>query len=135
MNTIKSSTVLAEEIVNLLEAKKAEDILVIDVRNKVDYADYFIICSAHSTKHTQGLSDHVMFELEKIGIKPLGIEGFELGQWIVLDYDTVIVHIFYEPIRKVYSLEELWMEFSPPRKKPQRNSYHQENLHFHFEEE
>lgn len=114
---IKGSSVLAEEIVNLLEAKKAEDIVVIDVRNKVDYTDYFIICSAHSTRHTQGLSDHIVFELEKLGIKPLGIEGFEIGQWIVLDYDNVIVHIFYEPIRKIYSLEELWMEFSPPRKK------------------
>ncbi|MDK2861462.1 MAG: ribosome-associated protein [Thermodesulfobacterium sp.] len=113
------SKVLAEEILNLLEDKKAEDILLIEVRDKVDYADYFIICSAHSTKHTQGLSEHLMFELEKIGIKPLGIEGFELGQWIVLDFDSVIVHLFYEPIRQMYALEELWLDFPPPRKQAQ----------------
>lgn len=132
---IRSSSVLAEEIVSLLEAKKAEDIVIIDVRNKVDYADYFIICSAHSTRHTQGLSDHVVFELEKLGIKPLGIEGFEIGQWIVLDYDNVIVHIFYEPIRKIYSLEELWMEFSPPRKRSGLEQYQKEFQSSHFDED
>ncbi len=104
------SRVLAEEIINLLESKKAQDIVLIDISKKVDFADYFIICSAHSTKHTQGLTDFITFELEKLGIKPLGIEGYELGQWIVIDYDTVVVHIFYEPIRKIYALEELWGE-------------------------
>ena len=110
------SKILAEEILKLLESKKAEDIVLIDIRDKVDYADYLIICSAHSTKHTQGLTDFVIFELEKFDIKPLNIEGFELGQWIVIDFDSVIVHIFYEPIRKVYALEELWMDYPPSKK-------------------
>jgi ribosome-associated protein len=113
------SKVLAEIILKLLEDKKAENIVLIDVKDKVDYADYFIICSAHSTKHTQGLSDYILFELEKIGIKPLGIEGAELGQWIILDFDSVIVHLFYEPIRQVYALEDLWMDFPLPRKQAQ----------------
>lgn len=91
--------------------KKAEDIVIIDLRNKVDYTDFFVICSAYSTKHTQGLLDYLLTELEKLQIKPLGIEGAELGQWIVLDYNTVVVHIFYEPVRKIYALEELWMDF------------------------
>ena len=106
------SKILAEEIINLLESKKAEEITLIDVRKKIDYADFFIICSAHSTKHTQGLCEFIISEMEKLNIKPLGIEGLELGQWIVIDYDTVIVHIFYEPIRKIYALEELWGDFS-----------------------
>ena len=106
------SKILAEEIINLLESKKAEEITLIDVRKKIDYADFFIICSAHSTKHTQGLCEFIISEMEKLNIKPLGIEGLELGQWIVIDYDTVIVHIFYEPIRKIYALEELWGDLS-----------------------
>ena len=106
------SKILAEEIINLLESKKAEEITLIDVRKKIDYADFFIICSAHSTKHTQGLCEFIISEMEKLSIKPLGIEGLELGQWIVIDYDTVIVHIFYEPIRRVYALEELWGDLS-----------------------
>ena len=106
------SKILAEEIINLLESKKAEEITLIDVRKKIDYADFFIICSAHSTKHTQGLCEFIISEMEKLNIKPLGIEGLELGQWIVIDYDTVIVHIFYEPVRRVYALEELWGDLS-----------------------
>ncbi|NPA39722.1 MAG: ribosome silencing factor [Thermodesulfobacteria bacterium] len=109
------SKVLAEEIENLLKSKKAEDIIVIDISKKVDYADFMIICSAHSTRHTQGLADYIIFELERLGIKPLGVEGYELGQWIVVDFNTVVVHIFYEPIRKVYALEELWMDYTPKR--------------------
>lgn len=110
------SEVLAKEIVNLLESKKAEEIVLIDVRKKVDYADFFIICSAHSTKHTQGLCEFINLELERLGIRPLGIEGLELGQWIVMDYETVIVHIFYESVRRTYALEELWGEL-PFRKR------------------
>ncbi len=110
------SKILAEEIINLLESKKAEEITLIDVRKKIDYADFFIICSAHSTKHTQGLCEFIISEMEKLSIKPLGIEGLELGQWIVIDYDTVIVHIFYEPVRRVYALEELWGDLSSQEK-------------------
>ena len=110
------SKILAEEIINLLESKKAEEITLIDVRKKIDYADFFIICSAHSTKHTQGLCEFIISEMEKLNIKPLGIEGLELGQWIVIDYDTVIVHIFYEPVRRVYALEELWGDLSSQEK-------------------
>lgn len=113
------SEALAKEIVNLLESKKAEEITLIDVRKKVDYADFFIICSAYSTKHTQGICEFISLELEKLGIKPLGIEGLELGQWIVMDYETVILHIFYEPIRKIYALEELWGDF-PLQKRRER---------------
>ncbi|MCD6489703.1 MAG: ribosome silencing factor [Thermodesulfobacterium sp.] len=121
------SEILAKEIVSLLESKKAEDIVLIDVRKKVDYADFFIICSAHSTKHTQGLCEFISLELEKLEIKPIGIEGLELGQWIVMDYETVIVHIFYEPVRKVYVLEELWEDFPPVRRqKNSQNSVSQE---------
>ncbi|RKX58061.1 MAG: ribosome silencing factor [Thermodesulfobacteriota bacterium] len=110
------SKILAKEIINLLESKKAEEITLIDVRKKIDYADFFIICSAHSTKHTQGLCEFIIFEMEKLSIKPLGIEGLELGQWIIIDYDTVIVHIFYEPVRRVYALEELWGDLSSQEK-------------------
>ncbi len=99
---------LKDEICRLLENKKAEEIKVLDIRKKTDIADYFIICSTQSTRHAQSLADFIIFELEQIGIKPIGVEGMELGQWVVLDYDRVVVHIFFEPVRKVYNLEELW---------------------------
>ena len=101
---------LKDLIIKLLEDKKGEEILSIDLRKKVDFADYFLLCSAHSTKHAQGLADYVTLELEKIGIMPLSVEGMELGNWIVLDYGSIVVHIFYEPIRRLYNLEELWLD-------------------------
>jgi len=101
---------LKDLIIKLLEDKKGEEILPIDLRKRVDFADYFLLCSAHSTKHAQGLADHVILELEKIGIMPLSVEGMELGNWIVLDYGSIVVHIFYEPIRRLYNLEELWLD-------------------------
>ncbi len=103
-----------------MEFKKAEEIVVIDLRKKVNFTDFFVICSAYSTRHTQGLSEYLLTELEKFEIRPLGIEGLELGHWIVLDYDTVVVHIFYEPIRKIYALEELWADFSSPLRKKEK---------------
>jgi ribosome-associated protein len=106
---------LKDLIINLLEEKKGEEILPIDLRKKVDFADYFLLCSAHSTKHAQGLADYVTLELKKIGIMPLSVEGMELGNWIVLDYGSIVVHIFYEPIRRLYNLEELWLD-QPQRK-------------------
>jgi len=101
---------LKELIIKLLEDKKGEEILPIDLRKKVDFADYFLLCSAHSTKHAQGLADYVTLELEKIGIIPLLVEGMEQGNWIVLDYGSIVVQIFYEPIRRLYNLEELWLD-------------------------
>jgi ribosome-associated protein len=108
---------LKELIIKLLEDKKGEEILPIDLRKKVDFADYFLLCSAHSTKHAQGLADYVTLELEKIGIIPLSVEGMEQGNWIVLDYGSIVVHIFYEPIRRLYNLEELWLDLPQRRVK------------------
>jgi len=108
---------LKELMIKLLEDKKGEEILPIDLRKKVDFADYFLLCSAHSTKHAQGLADYVTLELEKIGIIPLSVEGMEQGNWIVLDYGSIVVQIFYEPIRRLYNLEELWLDLPQRRVK------------------
>ncbi len=114
---------LKELIIKLLEDKKGEEILPIDLRKKVDFADYFLLCSAHSTKHAQGLADYLTLELEKIGIMPLSVEGTEQGNWIVLDYGSIVVHIFYEPIRRLYNLEELWLDL--PQRRVKRLSQEQ----------
>jgi ribosome-associated protein len=114
---------LKDLIIKLLEDKKGEEILPIDLRKKVDFADYFLLCSAHSTKHAQGLADYVTLELEKIGIMPLSVEGMEQGNWIVLDYVSIVVHIFYEPIRRLYNLEELWLDL--PQRRVKRLSQEQ----------
>ncbi|MDM7202724.1 MAG: ribosome silencing factor [Thermodesulfobacteriaceae bacterium] len=104
-----------EKVIEFLSDKKGEDIVALDVSSKVDYTDYLIICSATSTKHAQALADYLKDQLEKEGRKPLSVEGWEIGQWILLDYGSFVVHIFFKPIRDYYGLEELWSDFPPQR--------------------
>lgn len=89
---------------------KAEHIVLLNVQGLCSYADYFVICSGRSTRQVQGIADHIEEEMKKHGIRPLGIEGLREGHWVLMDYDDVIVHIFYEPIREIYDLEGLWID-------------------------
>ncbi len=117
LNKIKDrSWLLAKRLSEEALAKKAEDLVIIDIREKSTYADYIIIVSVRSTRHAQGLADYVEDILYKEGFRPRGIEGKAEGQWILLDYGDVIMHVFFEPVREVYDLEGLWMD--APRVNP-----------------
>ena len=97
-----------EFICKLLDDKKAKDIVMVNLENLTVIADYFIICSARSNTQVKALSDIVEEGMSKAGMEPLRAEGKQEGRWAVLDYGDVIVHIFYEETRKLYSLETLW---------------------------
>jgi ribosome-associated protein len=84
--------------------------LLLDVGGSCSFTNYFLILSGTSTRQTQALSSHLNETLGKLGVRPRGIEGTEAGQWVLMDYDDVIVHIFYESIREFYDLEGLWLE-------------------------
>ena len=90
--------------------KKPENVVALDVKELTSFTDAFIICSGRSTRQTAALADHIQAELKKIGIKPLSVEGQTSGQWILMDYGDVIIHIFYEETRKFYNLEGLWTD-------------------------
>lgn len=90
--------------------KKPRDPLLLDVSKSCSFADFFLVLSGTSTRQTQALSSHLEETLRKEGIRLRGIEGVETGQWILMDYDEVIIHIFFESIRGFYDLEGLWME-------------------------
>ena len=90
--------------------KKAFDILVLDIRETSSFADYFILCSGNSNRQVQAIASAIELDLKKKGIYPLGIEGFNEGTWILLDYDEVIIHVFYHPVRAFYELERLWAD-------------------------
>jgi ribosome-associated protein len=90
--------------------KKPQDPLLLDVESSSSFTHYFLILSGTSTRQTQALAGHLQETLGKLGIRPRGVEGLEAGQWILMDYDEVIVHIFYESSRAFYDLEGLWME-------------------------
>ncbi len=89
---------------------KALDLVVLDVTGLSSFADFFVICSGKSSRQVQGIADNIQESLRKEGVRPLGIEGHREGQWVLMDYGDVIVHVFYEPVRLLYDLESLWSE-------------------------
>ncbi len=90
--------------------KKASKVVLLDVRDLTSVADVFLICSGHSNRQVTAIADHTHRFLKKRGKKPLSVEGKNEGHWVLLDYGEVIIHIFYEPLRKFYDLEGLWIE-------------------------
>ncbi len=104
------SKFLAELLGRLALEKKAKDLVILDVRGVSSYTDYIVIVSANSTRHAQGIADAIEECLYEKGFSPIGIEGKIEGHWILMDYGDAILHIFYEPIRKIYDLEGLWMD-------------------------
>ncbi len=89
---------------------KAEDLILLKVAELSTITDYFVICTGKSSRHVLAIADHIEMCLGKKGVKPLGVEGRKQGHWVLLDYDDVVVHVFYEPVRRFYDLESLWSD-------------------------
>lgn len=88
--------------------KKAQDIVILDMRRVSNFTDYFLICSGGSQRKVRGIAEGILETLKKKGIKVWHLEGYEQSMWILLDYGDVVVHIFYQKIREFYCLERLW---------------------------
>ena len=104
---------LAEKIAHILNEKKAQDIQALKIQDLTVLADYFVLATGTSNTQVRALADEVEFVLAKEGIEPLHSEGYETKSWILLDYNSVIVHIFYPDARKFYDLERLWADAVP----------------------
>ena len=94
--------------VEALEDIKAEDIVVLDVRNMSSLFDYVIVASAESTRQTRALASNVHDKLRAIGASVLGVEGDDSGEWVLVDLGEVIVHVMQPAVRTYYNLEQLW---------------------------
>lgn len=90
--------------------QKAYDLQLVEVGRCSSVADYFLICSGRSDTQVQAIARHIEESLSAEGIRPLSIEGYARGQWVLMDYGDIVVHIFYQPIRAFYDLEGLWMK-------------------------
>ena len=90
--------------------KKAQNLIVLDVRDLTSIADVFMICSGRSNRQVNAIADAIIARLKKHKIKPLSVEGTGEGHWILLDYGHVIIHVFYEPVREFFDLEGLWAD-------------------------
>lgn len=87
---------------------KAEDVVLLDVRKHADFADFFVICHAKSTRHVASIAEELEAEAAKQGVRARNIEGMQEARWVLMDFGDVIVNIFYEPLRSFYDLEGLW---------------------------
>ena len=108
-----TSNEIAEEVKQILDEKLAKNIEIIPVRDKTVVTDYFVIANATSTTHVKALADEVEYKLGEAGLKPLHTDGVPGGEWYVLDYGVVIVHIFSGSAREFYKLDRLWQDKSP----------------------
>lgn len=90
--------------------KKAQDPILLEMKGIVSFTDYFFLCSGKSDRQVQAIAQAIEEAMKKEGYQPIGQEGVREGKWILMDYDDVVVHIFLEPIRKLYDLEGLWID-------------------------
>lgn len=101
---------LATSIAKLLDTKKADNVKVLKVRDLTVLTDYFVIANGTSSTHVKSLAEEVEFQMEQQDVKVLRSEGYDSKNWILLDYGTVIVHVFYPQARDFYDLEHLWAD-------------------------
>jgi ribosome-associated protein len=94
--------------VRAAEDKKANDLVVLDLRKAAGFTDYFLICSGTNSRQIRAIADGVMDALAADGVKPAHTEGYDRSEWILLDYFDFIVHIFATETRAFYGLERLW---------------------------
>ncbi|KFX67537.1 iojap family protein [Pseudomonas taeanensis MS-3] len=103
---------LSEDLVKLtiaaLEDIKAQDITTIDVREKTSITDFMVIASGTSSRHVKSLVDNVLEKVKEKGVRPIGSEGLDTGEWALLDLGDIVVHVMLPTARQFYDLERLW---------------------------
>jgi len=106
----RSALEIARRVVELAEDKKAADIVLLDLTNLTTLADHFVICSGGSERQLDAIADGIVSGLRSEGIRPIGREGLAASHWVLVDFGTVIVHVFTPPERDFYQLEKHWSE-------------------------
>jgi ribosome-associated protein len=90
--------------------KKALEPVLLDVRDLASYTDYILVVSGRSDRQVMAIGDGIIEALGREHVKPIGTEGLRGGQWTLLDFGDVIVHVFYHPVRDLYDLESFWVD-------------------------
>ena len=102
---------LTGEIAKAVKAaldKKAIDVVVLDLRHTPAFTDFFLLCSGQNTRQVHAIADAVEEALRGVKIRPNHVEGYDRGEWVLMDFFTFIVHVFTPQTREFYSLERLW---------------------------
>jgi len=101
---------LAEFCATKCLEKKGENVVILDLENRSSVADYFVVCSGFSDRQVVAIAETIADELKPLGLKPISKEGMGDGRWALIDFGSVIVHIFQDHLRDFYSLESLWAD-------------------------
>jgi ribosome-associated protein len=114
---------LAETLIDAAEDKKAWDPVIVDLQGKTTVADYFVICDGETDRQLRSIADAMVERARAEGIRPLAVNGYEEATWILLDFDSVLAHVFLPGERAYYDLETLWTEAEKKRViKPSRTA-------------
>lgn len=101
-------------VVNALEDLKAVNIVTLDVTGLTDVMDFLIIASGTSNRHVKSLANNVCMEAKRQELRPLGVEGEDAGEWVLVDFGEVVVHVMLPATRDFYDLERLWVNTDSP---------------------
>lgn len=102
---------LALQIARLARGKKALKVMVLDMRKVCNFCEYFVIASGSSLRQVNAIAEHIEQEMKKEGERSLStVPANDASGWIVLDYSSIVVHIFHAPLREFYDLEHLWSD-------------------------
>lgn len=104
------SEAIRKMALHALEDLKAENVVQLDVRPQASFTDYMIFASGNSTRHVRAIADSVVESAGKAGRPVLGVEGEDVGEWILVDLGDVVVHVMLPEVRNYYELEKLWGE-------------------------
>lgn len=99
---------LVNTVVQAMDDLKAQNIQSIDVSDLSDVMDFFVIATGTSSRHVKALANNVIDESKRSGSRPVGVEGMDSGEWVLVDYGDVVVHVMQEATRAFYELEKLW---------------------------
>ena len=99
---------LTELVVDALDDLKAVNTVTVDVRELTDVMDLLVIASGTSNRHVKALADNVAVKAKEQGVRPLGVEGDDVGEWVLVDFGDVVVHVMLPATRDFYDLERLW---------------------------
>ena len=99
---------LKKFVIDKIEDLKARDIVDLDVKGKSTMTDTMLVCSGNSKRHVVSIAENVVVEAKKAGFQPLGMEGEDTGEWVLVDLGDVVLHVMQDQSRDFYQLEKLW---------------------------
>lgn len=107
-NASPAADALRQLVLTAIDDMKGEDVVELNVRDKTSVTDLLIIVSGTSSRHVKSIASHIAAEAKKSGSMPLGVEGEEQGEWVLVDLGDLVVHVMQPQVRQFYDLEKLW---------------------------